>query len=768
MTATVDEYGPGGRPKSRRIVRYDPSVGGDKEYLDVKRLLRTLKREKRLVLGPALLAVGLVFTYFAFAAPQYTASAQVLIDIQKPNIIAGKALVPGLDTSRNMIGPVIDSEVEILRSPQLAARVIRSLGLDKSSDALRGPSLRHRITGVAMSAYQFVRRQFGLPVHRSVQISKNDKPGLPVTLIERFLRKLSVRRQGLTLILSVRYSDTNPLRAAQIANAIVAAYLDGQRQSKFNAAVEAGARLQERVTQLRKSARLARQRIQDYAKANNLVSIDGLTISEREITATLADLVSARGVAAGNLAELQRVKRLAKHREQFGSIERVLKSNVIRGLRDQQAQVERQLATLISQFGEHHFEVEQKRAELAGIRNEIDKEAQRIIRSIHHDYEVSVGRVKLTERRLHDLESKYTKRKQLTIHLLELQQESQATNQIYKTLLARMKETNAQLSLLLPDARLISSASPPQRQSAPKKTMLLVLVLAGGLGLGVTLALLRDHMRDVLRDGDDVEAVAGFKNIASIPALPPDVDPMHVVRHDTASQVSQEIFMIKHAILGDNPHDLSKIIAIASPNDGEGKSMLAANLAQYMASTGALTLLIDCDLRTANLTRRLLPHSSHPAHSIVDILNGESEADDVIVQLEDSDVYFCPGPYGSALANPMELLAPSEIKDFLSQRAEEYEVVIVDTSAMIPVVDARALIDSVDAVILVIEQMRTTAADLQRLARLVPELINKVVGTVTNKPRIGQPDKMCSLIADANELIAKAVAIVTKNMRVRF
>ena len=745
MVNTVDEYEPSERVRPSNVAPHEPFPSPQKEYFQIGRVLGTLMREKWLVLTPVLLAFGLTVAYSIVAERQYTARAQLLIDTQKPKIIAGDAIVPGLDMSRFMIDPVIQSEVEILRSPEFAARVIRALELNKSETFGGGFSLRGYATRAINSVFSQLGELLGLSEPRPSPTSESDEPLLSPALIETFQHNLDVRRLGLTLILSVQYTDTDPEQAARLANAAVNEYLAEKRQSKFDIATKAFNRLNKQVVELNEAALLGRQRIQDYAEANNLASIGGLTISEREISATLIDLVAARGVAAGKLAELQRVEGLASDRDQFSSVNRVLLSTVISSLRQQEAQLERQLATLISQFGERHFEVDQKRAELAGISKEINKEVQRSQAQLHEvvpeiadlvrrrDYANAVVRVKLTERALTDLKREHARRTRLRIGLFELEQDSQTTNAVYKSLLARLKEAHAQLSLLVPDARSISNAARPQHPSSPKIMILLVFGLVGGLGVGITLALIRDHTNDAVHGPDDVEAATGLSLITSVPALTRSTDMLRVVIHDTTSQMSQAMFKIKHAILLDPALRASPIVAIVSPNDGEGKSTIAANLAHYMALSGTRTLLIDCDLRTPDLTGQILPN---PSGSVVDILSGKCTPGDVIVPQIESGFFFCPGPHGDIAKNPMELLASPEMSGFLSRMAQEYEIVILDTSSMLRVVDARALVDSVDTAVLVVEEHRTTRSDLRRLISLTPALIDKAVGAVTNKSRI--------------------------------
>lgn len=699
------------------------------EMLDIKAVLKTLFRNKFRVLLPMLLATAAVLAYLVVVRPSYTASAQLLVDIQKPKIIGGEAFLPGLDTSRNMIGPVIDSQVEILRSPQFARRVIRRLQDEGVTVFDEKKSLISAGRRAARNGMQSVLEQLGAANTPTKSEPENDET-VSLSVIGEFLRNLNVRRQGLTLLLSVRYTDTNPKRAALIANAVMEEYLDSQRESKEESALVANKRLEERVASLRNEVRRGQEQIRAYVEANNLVEIQGLTISEREITATLADMAAARGQAAGKLAELRQMEDLIKDPTAPLSIDRVLQSEVVQSFRSQETNVRRQMATLLSQYGKDHYAVAQKQAELRDIQDEIRKEIARIIEGTRNSYAVALQRIRLIENRLRQLTQEYTRRKRRSIRLAEMKQELEATNEHYKTLLARQKETQAQSSMLFPDARVVSRAATPRRPSAPRKTVLLLLAIVAGLGIGVTIVLLREHLLDIVQGPRDLEARSGLQHITGVPRLGGMRLTRKAMKGMGTSQLAQSFFMVKQSVMHSLSERNAAIVAIASPNDGEGKTTISTNFAQYLANVGHRTLLVDCDLRSADLTRTIM---SSTGRTLVDVLNGDCQAQDAIIETEEGDLDFCPAQVDGDVRYSMELLASSEMRDFLQAASQAYDFVILDTSALLPYVDARSLIDVSDTTVLVVEDRKTSHIDIDRLLRLLPVLRDNASGVVINK-----------------------------------
>lgn len=512
MLQTELNLGDKKRPPAKRSGRSNRKDPNTELYAEVNRILAIILREWKLIAYPALAAVVLVIIYFMVMPEKYTATASILIDIQKPRIISSDAAVPGLDTTRYMIGPVIDSQVEILQSTRIAERVVRQTNLQNDPEyagsvgasfvaevvqailnkvwpggdaAQEGPAAQSPLTPPAAAA--------------SGTEADANPDALPPVVIGKFLQRLDVRRKGLTLIMLVRFTDENPVRAAEIANAAAKIYLDDQSESRLESARSTTIQLNFRVNELREQVLAAERRLQEYRAENDLVSVGGVTVSEREISETVSQLIVARTQAATRKAELQQIKSLSDNPGAVTSISQVLDSQVVRDLRRQEAEVNRRLATAVSQFGDNDIQAQAARAELNDVRRQLVQEIDRIIQNASNDYEIAVSRVKYLESDLKQLTEMFAKRNQLSITLGELEREANTTRDVYLSLLSRLKEVRVQESLLYPDARIIDLASPPRRPSGPGILVVLALAIFGTVGASITFLVLRDHMVGVLQ-----------------------------------------------------------------------------------------------------------------------------------------------------------------------------------------------------------------------------------------------------------------------------
>jgi capsular exopolysaccharide synthesis family protein len=148
-------------------------------------------------------------------------------------------------------------------------------------------------------------------------------------------------------------------------------------------------------------------------------------------------------------------------------------------------------------------------------------------------------------------------------------------------------------------------------------------------------------------------------------------------------------------------------VLLASALPGEGKSTIASNLALHAAASGERVLIIDLDLRHPVLTSLYAPDAKQGA---VELLLGEVDLKQAIVKDAASGLHILPAPRRKDLTHTAELLGSKRMKDLFAHLSGFYDLIVVDTSPLLPVTDGRALIDVVDSLVLVVK-WETTARD---------------------------------------------------------
>ena len=155
-----------------------------------------------------------------------------------------------------------------------------------------------------------------------------------------------------------------------------------------------------------------------------------------------------------------------------------------------------------------------------------------------------------------------------------------------------------------------------------------------------------------------------------------------------------------------------KRLLVTSALPKEGKSFVAANLAQVMVRQhGRRVLLIDADLRNPGMHR----HFGAPqSPGLAEYLLGECDEFAGLQRGSMENLFFLPA--GRSVASAPELLANGRLKLFLQRVEPLFDWIILDSSPVIPVSDATLIAGACDGILMVV-RAAVTPADLARRAR---------------------------------------------------
>ena len=141
-----------------------------------------------------------------------------------------------------------------------------------------------------------------------------------------------------------------------------------------------------------------------------------------------------------------------------------------------------------------------------------------------------------------------------------------------------------------------------------------------------------------------------------------------------------------------------RTIMVGSALPGEGKTFVAANLAQVLArQLGKRALLIDCDLRKASLHEHL---GTNAMPGLADYLRGKADQISIIQRGPMDNLYFIPA--GTEVENPAELLGNGRLNALVGAAAPIFDWIVIDTPPVVPVADATLVAPVCDGVLLVV------------------------------------------------------------------
>jgi non-specific protein-tyrosine kinase len=189
--------------------------------------------------------------------------------------------------------------------------------------------------------------------------------------------------------------------------------------------------------------------------------------------------------------------------------------------------------------------------------------------------------------------------------------------------------------------------------------------------------------------------------------------------------------MLRTALLYFNPAKVHQSIVITSPGEKDGKTTIAIRLALSAARAGVRVVLVDGDLRRAQIGPRLGIEAKTGLSAVLS--DRQSAAEGVLYQYPINEPGARPLtvlPAGSPTANPAALIGSAEMKRVIKRLEANADLVVIDTPAALMVSDPLPLIEIATGVVLVARMNRSSREKIKRLEKMVRAAKGNLFGVV--------------------------------------
>lgn len=312
-----------------------------------------------------------------------------------------------------------------------------------------------------------------------------------------------------------------------------------------------------------------------------------------------------------------------------------------------------------------------------------------------------------------------------TIEEGRLERRVSITGNLYDNLRSRVETARLAAASSIPDVRILDEAAVPQQPTEDSRLRLAAIIFFGFIGAATGGALLLDRMDARFRYASDVSRDIGLDILGSVPRIQSARSKKGILNAAQALEAFRELRIhLGFAYGSAGPITL----AISSPAAGEGKSLIASNLAVAFAEVGRRTLLIDGDTRRGD-AHRLLGLEQSPG--LIDYLK-ERSGQEIIQSTEHANLDFIG--CGSRGTSTPELLASSRMAYFMGTLKRSYDVIIVDTPPLAAGGDAVILSTLTGNLAVVIRtgatEKQLAQAKLEQLSRLPIRVLGAILNDV--------------------------------------
>ena len=181
-----------------------------------------------------------------------------------------------------------------------------------------------------------------------------------------------------------------------------------------------------------------------------------------------------------------------------------------------------------------------------------------------------------------------------------------------------------------------------------------------------------------------------------------------------------------------------KKISVTSTRENEGKSFVSMHLLRTFAENGKRVILVDCDLRKSRLIEDYgMSCEDEPTIAgLSHYLAGIASISDVIysTEIENADIIVA----GKMVSNPMNLLKKNRFSELLDILAAKYDLVIVDTPPIQPVIDGAYVAQQCDGTVLVIRYGTSPINEIRDTKNQIIAAKTPILGTVINAIPFGE------------------------------
>lgn len=677
----------------------------EEDSIDLRHYWRVIMQFKWRILLLALLVTTLATLVVFNMDKVYRSTATLLVE-GKQNKLLSIEEVYSMDTSRS---EYFQTQFEILKSPDLARRVIRELNLAdnpefKPKDDADQPFWQEWLAAVpAISGADDAGET--LDEQKSAEQAET-------RLVNDFLERLTVKPRLKTQLVDISFDAKDPQLARDIVNALGEAFIDAGLEARMEATRKAAEWLASRLQSLKDNLANSENRLQDYLESERLVDLEGvLTLTGKEIEQNSIRLATARQ------ARIEAESIYNKIRSGNPElVSEVFLDPGMQALKAKESELLRKISDLGQHYGPEHPNMIAARSELKTTQESIKQQVAVISNGIKNRYEIArrneqaiLASIESNKAQVQDIGRKQTR-------LGELQREVESNRHLYETFFTRFKEANEAAEISAANVRFIDRASQPLEPVKPKKKLIVGLTFAGTLMLGVMLAFLLDYLDATIKSPEDVSKKLDKPFLGVVPLLPEFSDKpdalCRIMLDDTRSTFAEAVRTVRTGLVLSGLDSEHHVWMITSSFPSEGKTTLASNIAESLAQLsdeGHRVLLIEADLRRPTLAKRfkLPPRSSGLSH----VLALNAQLDECLYPIENLALDVLPA--GMPPPNPLELLASNAFAKLISDLEKRYSMILLDAPPVHAVSDAQWLAQHVRSVIYAVKADSTPVQAIQ-------------------------------------------------------
>lgn len=737
--------------KRIEYIPYDNFYSNQGGGLDPRKSFSLLLKYKWVLLAFLIAGAVAAWFYADIVTPVYESSGTLLITSDNRNPADELSQIISQTTGMGT-SSTLENELQILRSRNFSQQVAKKLIDDDSTDT---NVESFPIYWKEADNGELVRASEGVIANR---VMKNIQFYQPMEKAD---------------VVVIKYQSTSPKEASKVVNLAMQNYIDMSTEQNREAATSTADFLANEKERLKTNLQNAEQQLQNYMDATGIVSVNEQ--ASNMVTQRASTEVELQGITL----ELQGVeKSIADYENQLDRISPGLKEQLTEAIgprleasQQMLAKYENERALIISknpgvlQRDPLPSRIQFLDKELSRLKTEIQNLSANLftsdneftgINSADRAQMVSNIQTKLIELQMqrNQLEARQKALTQVKnemdadfevlprgmVQLAKLQRDVRINEELYINVSRQYADVAVLEQSKFGFGRVVDPANIPPAPVSPNKKIFLLLGLMLGGVMAAGFIFVREYRDNTVNNIGQLKTIY-LPPLTVIPQIEQKskeikksfskgrgVIPKEIVMlNDRASMVSEAVRRLKNNIIFQNGEQPPKSIVITSPEKGDGKSTVSANLGIAFAEEKYWTLVIDADFRRPKLHKYF---GLKNENGLSNYLNDQVPFDDLLKETDKQTLKLITAGRGAEM--PEVLSNNHKFKQLLKKMEEVFDIIIIDTPPYGIISDSSALIKYAEATILVAKYQKTNKGMLLKTMEELKQMDANVTNIVLN------------------------------------
>ncbi|MBD3868463.1 MAG: polysaccharide biosynthesis tyrosine autokinase [Acidobacteria bacterium] len=630
------------------------------------------------------LVVTLVGVWTFLQTPVYKAASSLEIQTHSSQITPGQD-ISGLGASGYGFfaeEKYVATQVEIIRSRDVAGKAFRSLALDADP----------RFQGM-------------------------DDP------VNAFRSRIQVMPRRETGLIEVSIEGGDRFEITKWVNAVVDAYSARNLQKARNNIESSVELIKQQLAPLANSLREAESTLMDDRGERQIYNPEN---QQEAIRKRMGELNTELAQVSG---EVNRLKDLLEKVDEIRAsggdpmaLPELAQDPVLQEQNRNRVQLLRDLEAKKLTLRPGHRDYKAKEAELETVNLKIEDQLYVLYNKIQTNYDLKDSQRKYLNSELRKMEAADYEMERARSTFAMAQTDVESQKQVFDLISRTLQDVSLSAGLLANNVSVLDKATPPLYPIKPKKKMNLILGALLGLFSGIGVVFFLDYLDHTLRSPEDVEKVLNLNTLSVIPRFE---------EGDRANRAIKEAYQtLRTGLIFSSNNRERKVLLITSTVPQEGKSSTIARLGQTLAGPGEKVLILDCDLRRPTQHFHLGTEREPGLTSYLAAPRDVTDWKPFVrpTSYENLDVLTA----GPIPPNPPELLGGERFRDLLDSVRNDYDWVLIDSPPSMSLSDTSLLADLADMTLLVVQHNQTDKDVIQKNVQHLKRVGANLIGAILN------------------------------------